>query len=270
MGKVLDMVTNRVSSGREAGARPEGGGWPKESPSDEPIDRLVQSRPASEPQGGLPSSAIGLGPLGALAASAAVETDIPKLLQSAAQTVVETLRLGHVLIWIPEYPYTPTPNYAAAGWNAKQQGRLVRRLAKKSAGGELAGWAVPASSPSSHTEVYRLFETGLLKKQGVDLCLVAVGGSGLSRVVILADRREVPDARKAQVTRFFGALVGVLGLALARAGKEHETSTVEAQVRRAKIQWEDAADSLHQLVCVIDRSGHVLRANRTLEAWGLG
>jgi len=42
------------------------------------------------------------------------------------------------------------------------------------------------------------------------------------------------------------------------------------QVLHAKQQWESMLDALPQLICLIDASGHVLRANRTLETWGLG
>jgi signal transduction histidine kinase len=35
-------------------------------------------------------------------------------------------------------------------------------------------------------------------------------------------------------------------------------------------QWECAADSMPQLICLVDREGRVLHANRTLERWELG
>ena len=34
--------------------------------------------------------------------------------------------------------------------------------------------------------------------------------------------------------------------------------------------WQHAADAMPQLICLLDASGHVLQANRTLERWGLG
>lgn len=42
------------------------------------------------------------------------------------------------------------------------------------------------------------------------------------------------------------------------------------RVELAKQEWESTADSLPQLVCLLDESGHILRANRTVERWGLG
>ena len=41
-------------------------------------------------------------------------------------------------------------------------------------------------------------------------------------------------------------------------------------LERAKQQWESAADSMPQFICLLDRDGRVLRANRTVERWKLG
>jgi len=40
-------------------------------------------------------------------------------------------------------------------------------------------------------------------------------------------------------------------------------------IERAKQEWEITVDSLPQLVCVLDRQGRVVRANRTVERWHL-
>jgi PAS domain-containing protein len=42
------------------------------------------------------------------------------------------------------------------------------------------------------------------------------------------------------------------------------------QIERIKRQWESAADSLPELVFMIDRQGLIIRANRTVERWRLG
>lgn len=41
-------------------------------------------------------------------------------------------------------------------------------------------------------------------------------------------------------------------------------------IERAKQEWETTADSLVELICLVDRSGGILRANRTVEQWNLG
>ena len=41
-------------------------------------------------------------------------------------------------------------------------------------------------------------------------------------------------------------------------------------IKRAKQEWEATADSLAELICLVDRQGHIIRANRTVETWNLG
>jgi PAS domain S-box-containing protein len=41
-------------------------------------------------------------------------------------------------------------------------------------------------------------------------------------------------------------------------------------LEKAKQQWESAADSMPQFICLLDRDGRVIRANRTVERWKLG
>ncbi len=42
-----------------------------------------------------------------------------------------------------------------------------------------------------------------------------------------------------------------------------------AQIERAKQEWESTADSLPQLICLLDSQGRVIRANRVVESWQL-
>ena len=41
-------------------------------------------------------------------------------------------------------------------------------------------------------------------------------------------------------------------------------------VERAKQEWEATADALSELICLVDDRSRILRANRTIEKWGLG
>ena len=43
-----------------------------------------------------------------------------------------------------------------------------------------------------------------------------------------------------------------------------------ARVERAKREWESTVDSLPDLVCLVDRAGKIIRANRIVEEWNLG
>ena len=55
-----------------------------------------------------------------------------------------------------------------------------------------------------------------------------------------------------------------------RTGDGLEASDVQAAIARAKREWECTADALPDLVCLLDRSGRVVRANRVVERWLLG
>ncbi len=41
-------------------------------------------------------------------------------------------------------------------------------------------------------------------------------------------------------------------------------------IERAKQEWECTVDALTSLVCLLDLEGHIIRANRVVEIWGLG
>ncbi len=47
-------------------------------------------------------------------------------------------------------------------------------------------------------------------------------------------------------------------------GQQHEL------IKKAKQEWEVTADSLIELICLVDRQGRILRTNRTVESWELG
>ena len=46
--------------------------------------------------------------------------------------------------------------------------------------------------------------------------------------------------------------------------------TAYKTVQRAKVELESTVDSVAQLICVLDKDGHVARLNKTFERWGLG
>lgn len=58
-----------------------------------------------------------------------------------------------------------------------------------------------------------------------------------------------------------------------RQPKQSETeahlSETLRQIERIKLEWETTIDAISQLVCLIDREGTVLRANRAVESWNL-
>lgn len=57
---------------------------------------------------------------------------------------------------------------------------------------------------------------------------------------------------------------------VARNFQELQSAVVQAAIARAKQEWECTADALPQLVCVVDGSRNIVRANRVIESWRLG
>jgi PAS domain S-box-containing protein len=56
----------------------------------------------------------------------------------------------------------------------------------------------------------------------------------------------------------------------ARKRAEEELKELLKKIERAKQEWESTADSLPDLVCLVDDCGRIMRANRTVETWNLG
>jgi signal transduction histidine kinase len=51
---------------------------------------------------------------------------------------------------------------------------------------------------------------------------------------------------------------------------EGQAALMFENVQRAKQEWEATADSLPELICVVDDQGRIIRTNRTIETWQLG
>jgi PAS domain S-box-containing protein len=55
-----------------------------------------------------------------------------------------------------------------------------------------------------------------------------------------------------------------------RQRAEEAVKELLGKIERAKQEWESTADSLPDLVCLVDDGGRIIRANRTVETWNLG
>ena len=67
-----------------------------------------------------------------------------------------------------------------------------------------------------------------------------------------------------------GAALALLPPAAEMAWADLPPQTLFEKVERAKQEWEATADALPELICLIDDRGRIVRANRTVETWGLG
>ena len=64
-------------------------------------------------------------------------------------------------------------------------------------------------------------------------------------------------------------LVRSMRYAIERKRVEEEFKELLEKIERAKQDWESTADSLPELVCLVDDRGRIIRANRTVETWNL-
>ncbi|MGA9347444.1 MAG: ATP-binding protein [Anaerolineae bacterium] len=64
-------------------------------------------------------------------------------------------------------------------------------------------------------------------------------------------------------------LVRSMRYAIERKRAEEEFKELLEKIERAKQEWEYTADSLPELVCLVDDRGRIIRANRTVETWNL-
>ncbi|EKE22139.1 MAG: PAS/PAC sensor signal transduction histidine kinase [uncultured bacterium] len=55
-----------------------------------------------------------------------------------------------------------------------------------------------------------------------------------------------------------------------RRKENKKSSLVLDMIERAKLEWELTADALPQLICILDKNGKILRANRVFESWNIG
>jgi PAS domain S-box-containing protein len=84
-------------------------------------------------------------------------------------------------------------------------------------------------------------------------------------ITVLENARAVRDER-GQVLYYEGTLTDITE----RKRAEEALKDLLEHIQQAKEEWESTADSLPELILLCDDQGQIIRANRTVEAWGLG
>jgi signal transduction histidine kinase len=101
------------------------------------------------------------------------------------------------------------------------------------------------------------------------LFCVAIPGAGEPTGILcaLVDPARIGDALGIHI---LGAVGSLLAAVCPDAHGEAQIGDGPAAIERAKREWECTADALSELVCLVNRAGQVIRANRALERWALG
>jgi|GEM_PF-3472853 len=83
----------------------------------------------------------------------------------------------------------------------------------------------------------------------------------------IMDHKQIYGSQEKGRTRW---LTSVWSLLKGRIPGKISTRNNLVLIEQAKQEWEVTGDSLPQFVCLIDQTGLIRRANRTVERWGLG
>jgi signal transduction histidine kinase len=90
-----------------------------------------------------------------------------------------------------------------------------------------------------------------------------------TQIGALAAFSQEPDFFSDADNLFMISLAQIITSKLAQQDSGSVTSRIPAVVM-AKKEWEQTVDSLGHVVCLLDKSGHIKRANRQIEKWQLG
>ncbi len=98
-------------------------------------------------------------------------------------------------------------------------------------------------------------------------------------VVYLTAYADDETLQRAKITEPFGYVLkpfevrelrSTIEMALYKHEMDKRFKESLGQIEQAKQEWESTADSLSQIVCLLDHRGRIIRANRTVERWNLG
>ncbi len=133
-----------------------------------------------------------------------------------------------------------------------------------------------------------VLDLGLPDMDGIELCrrIRALPQGEQGMILVITGRDEAEDLHKvleAGANDYLRKPVSLTQLSVRLtiieeqfhnliARKEAEEAHMESliQIEQAKQEWEATADSLSHVVCLLDRQGRIMRANRTIEYWNLG
>jgi signal transduction histidine kinase len=93
-----------------------------------------------------------------------------------------------------------------------------------------------------------------------------VGGSSTWILLIAVRTDAVPDDMRERLRLFATVLRSIFR----ETAVEERSADKNELIERAKLEWELTVDALPDIVCLLDASGRIIRANRALERWSLG
>jgi signal transduction histidine kinase len=98
-------------------------------------------------------------------------------------------------------------------------------------------------------------------------------------VIYLTAYADDNTLQRAKVTEPFGYLIKpfeerelytIIEMALYKHKIERQLRESMSQIEQAKLEWEITTNALPHIICLLDAQKRIIRANRTVEEWGLG
>ena len=198
-----------------------------------------------------------------------VSTDINNLLRRVAQIVSDSIGADCVVIQVLDAVDGGSALGTGVGRQRSALGQLARRLQEQVERAVTDGLQeIPLGAERSLFGAYRL-SPALLQPFALGAGLYISVRCGSGSLGLCAGRTAEQDFQETDARQLF-SIMRVLCLTIEQEHAELQRVRNLRPLVEAKHQWESTLDALPQLICLLDREGRVIRANRTLEVWGLG
>ena len=116
------------------------------------------------------------------------------------------------------------------------------------------------------SEIFTFRERDFFQEGGVS---TLPSSDGDLLYILLIGFRD-PRLQSAYAIPFIDTLLSVADISRRKLSSDKRFRAEHERVVRAKQEWQCSVDALNELVCLVDASGRVVRANKTLEQLGLG
>ncbi|MCT4592267.1 MAG: PAS domain S-box protein [Candidatus Gracilibacteria bacterium] len=116
-----------------------------------------------------------------------------------------------------------------------------------------------------------LFEKKSLKSQGVkSLIALPIYIKGKLQGLVGLDNVKVDKEQIEQNFAILQITSEIFANAIEIKKQEQEIEQNIRKLQKAKSEWESTVDALPHIVCLINKKGEILRANKTVERWNMG
>ncbi len=212
--------------------------------------------------------------------SASTILDPDKLMQQVAELIAE--RLDYYFVGI--YLVDKDKKFAFLKAGSGQIGKKLRKSKVRLDGGSIVAWSIrnkkAGISLTSDSNSEKINKS--ITKTKSEIAIPIVTSIGVIGSICIHD--EVENAFSEDDIVILNTITDHLSIAIENA-RLHKNATKEIESRKetevalkeslsriefAKQEWESTANSLPQVICLLDKDGNVIFANKAIEEWNLG